>query len=91
MLKAGLLGLTVFGGFDDGNEYLDQFVYVTIDICKLPVVQIAGLVQKFDPIGGFVRFLQRNVQFSNEVRFTLSANRFSAICPDARPAPEHLF
>lgn len=53
----------VFGGFDDAGEQPDEFVYVAVERLEVGMVYDFAFFEKFQPIGGFIRFFKGRCSF----------------------------
>ena len=86
----GMLWGVALGGIDGGNQHYTNARACRIQRLIFALGEIVRLIQKFQPISGFVGFFQSDLQFCNKIRFSVGILRFPNICADRRAASANL-
>lgn len=60
------------GGFDDCGQEFDVFFAVGSDGLEAVVIKVAGLVEQFQPVVGFVGFFEGDIHLVGKVGFTFN-------------------
>ena len=79
-----------FGGFDDADEELNDFLVIGINAVELCFRKICGFKQDFKPILRLFRFFQGNSELCQKVGGALRPVCLSAIRAYTRTASQKL-